>query len=100
VRSAATTSRFRLRIITRDGEDGGEASPVPDLRRERATGRALDVARERGLSTFKSAKSAADLRFALRAYADQIAEQYPDFGEMFDRLLNREMVADEEATAA
>jgi hypothetical protein len=62
--------------------------------------RALDVARERGLSTFKSAKSAADLRFALRAYADQIAQQHPDFGEMFDRLLNREMVADEERAAA
>jgi hypothetical protein len=62
--------------------------------------RALEVARERGLSTFKSARSAADLRFALRAYADQIAEQYPDFGEMFDRLLSREMVADEEVVAA
>jgi hypothetical protein len=61
---------------------------------------ALQIARTRGLTTFKSAKSATDLRSALRAFAEQIAEQYPDFGEMFERTLDREMVADDVAVAA
>jgi hypothetical protein len=61
---------------------------------------ALEIARSRGLSTFKSAKSASDLRSALRTLALQIADTYPDFGEMFDRTLNREMAADEPLVAA
>jgi hypothetical protein len=61
---------------------------------------ALAVAQSRGLTTFKSARTAADLRFALRSHAEQLAVEFPDFGAMFERTFNREMVADEEVTAA
>jgi hypothetical protein len=57
---------------------------------------ALAVAQSRGLTTFKSARTAADLRFALRSYADQLSAEFPDFGEMFERTFNREMIADDE----
>jgi hypothetical protein len=64
--------------------------------------RALEIARSRGLSSFKKANAARDLRAVLRQYADELAERYPDFGELFERTLNREMVADsvEPAVAA
>jgi hypothetical protein len=65
-----------------------------------ARDRALEIARSRGLSSFKKANAARDLRTALRIYADQLAEQYPDFGELFERTLNREMVADTAEPAA
>jgi hypothetical protein len=61
---------------------------------------AMAVAQARGLATFKSAQSAADLRFALRGYAEQLTEQFPAFGEMFERTLNREMIADSEPVIA
>lgn len=56
---------------------------------------ALEAARSRGLQTFASAKSAADLREYLREAASQIQGQHPAFGELFDRTFNREMVADD-----
>lgn len=61
---------------------------------------ALEMARSRGLSTFKSANAARDLRLALRTFAEQVTDRYPDFGEMFERTLNREMIADNSAVAA
>lgn len=61
---------------------------------------ALEMARQRGFTTFISANGTADLRRALRTLADQIGQQYPDFIELFDRTLNREMVSDGETVAA
>lgn len=61
---------------------------------------ALEMARQRGFTTFISSNGTADLRRALRTLADQIGQQYPDFIELFDRTLNREMVSDGEMVAA
>jgi hypothetical protein len=54
---------------------------------------AQEAAEARGVASFKSAERTADLRDWLRGIAEQIAARHPDFGPMFDRTFDQEMVS-------
>lgn len=61
---------------------------------------ATQSARAAGLTSFSSAKKAAPVRQWLRDVATALIEEHPEFAEMFDQVLSREMVSDDEPEIA
>jgi hypothetical protein len=57
---------------------------------------ALDAAQAQGLATFASAGSAVGLRTWLRGAADRIVSVHPEFEQLWDRVLERELKDDTE----
>ena len=76
--------------------DAGQGLQAYILMRDKA----LDIARKQGLETFGRSDKTRPVREWLRAMADAISEEHPDFAPLFEEVLSREMVDDEVGVAA
>jgi hypothetical protein len=59
-----------------------------------ARDQAMQAAQALKLAGFASAKKAAPIRTWLRHQAENIIRDYPEFGRLFDQVLDREMEDD------
>ena len=65
----------------------------------RARAKAIESARAMGLETFERSPKAAGIREWLRSVATLIESEHPDFANVYDNLLSRELPDDEKAAA-
>lgn len=61
--------------------------------------RAIAAAREMGLDTFARSKDAVGIRDWLRSVAAAIQQEHPDFADVYDNVLSRELPDDDERAA-
>lgn len=61
--------------------------------------KAQQSAEASGYSTFAQAKAVAPLRDWLRQFADLLIAEVPDFGQVMDRIFEREMIDDDQLAA-
>lgn len=73
--------------------DAGQGVQVYAAAREKA----LEAARERGLKSFAKSAKTKDIRDWLRSVATAIQQEHPDFADVYDNVLSRELPDEQEA---